>query len=214
MSLHKAPTTALLLLCASAVLHAQVCAQSSFGSSVSNTPPGLTVKLRSEEPLGSGQVQRAYATFGTNQFAFVVPPYMRMDASNPHKIIMSKPDLSCFITFRLVDPTSTGLAEPDAEKCRNILQKRYSDLKITDEFSLTADGHAGPAFEIQWTNAGGAAQAGRIAFIPSTAGLLEFSLECNADQLDVGKYWLSWVMTTFSSNEEGKLRIARFSNSF
>jgi len=83
------------------------------------------------------------------------------------------------------------------------LLNRHPGAKILDPFSREAAGHSGPAFDLQWVNAGGAEQSARVAFIPSLAGVLEFGLLTTADKFPGGKAVFDSLLAGFQSNEGG-----------
>jgi hypothetical protein len=168
--------------------------------------------LRSEEVIGSEAVKRAYVTLGTNEFAFVVPKGYRMDASIPEKITLIKDDYACSISLHFASAKSNGAAQPQADTVRQTVLERYPSTKIRDEFSQTAAGSRGPAFDLQFPNAAGALQFARVVFIPYANGVIEFTLLSNPDQFAIGQYAFDTLLLTFSSNQDGKLSITPLSD--
>ena len=88
----------------------------------------------------------------------------------------------------------------------------HPGAKISDEFSLSAANASGPAFDAQWEGISGTTQSGRVAFIPSPVGILEFSLLSKPDKFTQGKYFLNFLLLTFRSNEGGSLDMPVFSD--
>ena len=174
--------------------------------------PPLQVSVVYEPVPNMPPVPRAYVTTGTNQFAFLVPEGFRVDASNPETILLIKTDYSCFLTFRIVGPATAGTTDLKPDSCRELLSNRFPGAKIADVFSLAAANHGGPAFNLQWTNASGVAQSARVAFIPSAAGLLEFSLVASPGRFPAGQPPFNSLLLTFRTNEGGKLEIIPPSN--
>lgn len=189
-------------------------AQESSEGAATNQPTALSTMLKSEEMVALQPVQRAYVTYGTNQFAFVVPHGYRMDASNPEKIVLFNSDYSCYIAFRIAESLGYGSRDVLSSACRQLVLERYPNAKILDEFSQSAASHSGPAFDLQWTNSARITQFTRVAFIPTAAGVLEFTLVTNAGKFTEGQYFLNSVMLTFRTNEGGKLHISPLSDKY
>jgi hypothetical protein len=173
--------------------------------------PPLQANLRKGEVIGIEQVRRAFLTFGTNEFVFVIPPGFRMDASDSGKVVLSDANYDFYLTFRVANPAA-GLRAAQTEACRELLVKQHPNVKILDEFFQSAANRGGPAFDLQWDNTSGAKQASRVAFIPSAAGTLEFSLLSKPDKFAQGKTFFNLLLSTFLSNEGGKIEIIPFSD--
>jgi hypothetical protein len=201
----------LLLACVTPGISA---ADDSEQGQVISRPAPFSTQLKREETSGPDIVQRAYIACGTNRFAFVVPPEYRLDGSNPEKIVLSNADYSSFISFRIVAPLNFPAQALEPEKCRQRMLECYPGAKVLEEFSQSAANHSGPAFDVRWTNSSNAVQFARVAFIPSPAGVLEFSLVATDGNFKQGEYFLNSVMLTFRSNEGGKLDIAPLSDKF
>ena len=201
----------LLLVVASA---GTVAAQNDSEGNAALSPERLSAQLKHEELSGSQVVQRAYIACGTNRFAFVVPPGYRLDGSNPDKIVLSNADCSSYITFQVDGQPGPSIEELQSERCREWVLARYADARILVDFSQSAANHTGPAFDLEWTNSARVVQYARVAYIPSPAGVLEFSLIATAGKFREGQYFLNSVMLTFRSNEGGKLEIVPLSDKF
>jgi len=170
-------------------------------------PSLLQVSIVYEPVPNLPPVPRAYVTTGTNQFAFVVPEGFRVDASNPETILLTQNDYSCFLTLRIASPAPADPSDVKPDFCRALLSSRFPGAKISEAFSLAAANHSGPAFNLQWTTSGGVAQSARVAFIPSAAGLLEFSLVASPGKFSGGQPPFNSLLLTFRTNEGGKLEI-------
>jgi hypothetical protein len=181
-----------------------------------NASNAFTTRIKAEEVVGSQPIERAYITCGTNQFAFAVPPGYRADASNPKRVTVTSADLSITITFALSEDIGRIQMAESAEACRATLLEQYGGAKIISEFSKRAAGHDGPAFDLNWTNPGKSDESLRVAFIPSCAGLMEFTGKSHPDKFDQARYALNFIMLSFRSNERGKLEdeIRPFSSKF
>lgn len=177
-----------------------------------NTPPELQTVLRNEEMIKSAPVRRAYISIGTNAFAFVVPDGYRLDASNPQRVSLVSQDNNSFLTFQIANFSSGLAAKPEANTFRERALDLYPEAKILEEFSKTIANHPGPAFDLQWTNAFGGAQAARVIFVPSEAGILEFTARSSKNEFEEAASALHFLSLTFRSNEGGALKISRLSD--
>ena len=172
--------------------------------------PSFTATLKNGETIGIEQIRRAHLSSGTNQFAFVVPEGFRMDASNPERVVLADSNYNFFLSVRIVVPGRFRDAQTDL--CRDLLLKQHPGARISDEFSQSAANRSGPAFDAQWDAVGGTVQSARVAFIPTSIGILEFSLLSRPDKFAQGKYYLNFLLLTFRSNEGGTLELPVFSD--
>jgi len=170
-----------------------------------NSPTALATRIKAEEIVGSQPIRRVYINSGTNQFAFAVPPGFQADASNPKRVTVTSEDLSITITFGLADQGDGAQTETSSDACREVLLGRYRGAKILSEFTKRAAGHDGPAFDLTWTNPGGSDESLRVAFVPSRAGVMEFTSKSAPDKFDQNRYALNFIMLSFRSNEHGTL---------
>jgi hypothetical protein len=178
-----------------------------------DAPAPLYAVIKTEETLADKPLNRAYLQSGTNRFAFIVPAGYRLDASKPDKVVLSNEDYSCMIVLRLFQG-QYPVQKLDFNTCREWVISHYRNARVMEEFSQGAGGSRGPAFDLQWTNSAGVAQFTRIAYVPSAAGVWEFSLVTKSAEFAQGQYFLSCVMLSFRSNERGELRVLRLSDKF
>jgi hypothetical protein len=176
----------------------------------STNVPAFRASLKSEEVVGGTKakpVQRAYLTSGTNKFAFLVPADFRVDASFPNKVVLNSPDYGCFISVRFIaaGPPETG-AVP-IESWRNQALSEFPNATLSNQFSINAANHSGPAYELQWTNPGGTDESACAAFVPFAAGVLEFSLLTHSNKYPDGKYFFHSLLLSLQCNESGKFEI-------
>jgi hypothetical protein len=177
--------------------------------------PTFQVSLRKEEFMGNTnerQVQRVYLAMGTNQFALTVPEGFRVDASNPQKLVFSDVNFTYFITFRFVGPQFGSVKELPVDSYRNMVVNRFPEAKMLKESTAFADNHSGPAFDLQWKNSAGAEQSARVVFIPSGAGVMEFSLLASSSRFSDGRAFFDVLLATFRSNAGGKLQVTPLSD--
>jgi len=157
--------------------------------------------------FGQSQIHRAYFTIGTNHYAFMVPSGFQMNASDPEKIVLSDADYTCFISIRNAGRLPAEAQDSPENYFRNLATVRFPNGTISDEISEFAANHGGPGFDLQWTNSSGAAQAARIAFIPTATSVLEFSVLCTSNKFNDGQLYLKVLLASFRSDEGGKLEI-------
>jgi len=186
--------------------------QAELGGSMTSQTPALVAEVRTESGPRIATVRRAYLTAGTNRFAFVVPDGFRLDASEPEKIRLVSPDYHCLCTIRLL----CGLPEaqaPAAQACRQLLLSEHPEAIVLSEFALNAADRYGPAFDLRWNAKGGMLRTERAAFIPSRAGVFEFSAVGSPTNLTETQTMLSQVMLSLStSGPDGKLVVHPLSN--
>ncbi len=171
--------------------------------------------MKNEEFIGNTserQVQRVYVSAGTNQFAFTVPEGFRADASNPRKIVLSDINYTFFLTIRFSDQRSGEARSAQTETCRGLALSRFPGAMIVKESAESAGGRSGPAFDLQWKNSAGTEQSARVAFVPSTVGIIEFDLLTRSNKFNEGRSFFAVLLASFRSNEGGKLRITPVSD--
>jgi hypothetical protein len=181
-----------------------------WSSDAATNSPAVQVSLKGGEFIGGlnrRQVERLFLTVGTNQFAFRMPEGFHADASNPRNIILTDTDCTCFICVRFDNSLK---ADPDGlhpDACRALALNWLPGARIAAEFSGFADHHSGPGFDLKWVNSGGVEQLGRITFIPLSSVIVEFSLLTSPEKLRDAQSIFRGVMSSFCTNDSGKLRI-------
>jgi len=191
-------------------LESNVRADETSAGSSTNLPPAMRTVIRSEEVLDATNakpIQRAFFSSGTNQFAFAVPGDFKLDATTPGKIILTSPDYSGFIAVQLVGPVDGGGAGLTVDSFRNLAMEEFPEGTIVGESELRVANHGGPAYDLRWKSYQGAQQLAFVGFVPSTAGVLKFSLLSNAAQFPVNQMNFRCLLRSFQSNESGKLEI-------
>jgi hypothetical protein len=136
--------------------------------------PKLETTVRVAESTGRETIRHACFALGPNRFAFVIPPGFRLDTATAEKVVLVNNDFSCLISLRIAAPTP-----PEAR--REDVLTQYPGAKILGELTFTAANQTGPAFDLQ-CSPGGVVRSVRVAFIPSPAGVLEFTLLCSPDK--------------------------------
>lgn len=172
----------------------------------------LTAEVRRETGPGLIPARRAYLAAGTNTFAFVVPSGFDLAAAAGDKIELVNSDRSCLVTLLLLEPPRAFISEADSEAFRPRIASQYPGAEVAEVFALTAAGRSGPAFDLRW-HTDGVTRAARVAYVPSAAGILEFSLIASPDKFAQFLPTLHTVMLTFrASGPDGKLDLPLLSD--
>ncbi len=187
-------------------------ARVSAGETPLEVPAGKTNKMaynasvRAGESIGKRQVQRAFLNVGTNQIAFMIPGDFSMDASDPQKIRLTDPANGCFITVRI---GTAPEIEPGSETSfyRAAALNRFPGAIVAQESSDFVANHSGPAFNLKWANSSGASQSARINFIPTAAGVLEFSVMAPTANFKDALNSFEVLIGSVQNNENGKIVI-------
>ena len=173
-------------------------------SAPATNAPAFRASLRAGETIGRHQMQRAFLNLGTNQIAFIVPTGFQMDATDSQKIVLTDPAHGYFMTVRVTNPTEEAAG---ASFFRAEALSRYPGAKITGESTDFVANHSGPAFNLEWLNPSGAGQAAHISFIPSAAGVLEFSIMARSVDFKDARIYFDILQSSVQNNETGKLVI-------
>ena len=167
----------------------------------------LNATVQDGEIIGNEQHRRVLMKVGGRRLLLVVPQGFRAVDTNPEKVVLVNRDYSCVLSFRIAAPGSVAAASLNADLCRRWLSARLGDLKIHEEFSLTAANQSGPAFEVYY-QADGVPRSSQVAFIPSPIGVLEFSLASSPEAFQAAKSEFRGFLRGFRiSDTNGKLEI-------
>ena len=173
----------------------------------------ITVTSKPELVPGLPPLSRIYVSAGVQEFALLTPAGYRSDTTSQDLVHLVNGDYDCFITFRFATQDSAASKGLDAGTCRKLLTDRYPGAKITEELTLEAGGKSGPAFDFQWQGYGGTTRSSRVVYVPSSAGIMEFSLICDSSSFNESKYAFNALLLTFrASDASGKLDITPLSN--
>jgi hypothetical protein len=162
----------------------------------------LQVRMQNEAVICDEQIRRVYVTANTNTFAFILPRDFRLDASSGKKIVLSETD-NCYLVMRIIAPLGKDSSAPSF---REMVLKEHPGATILEEFSHTAAGRSGPAFDLQSTNSSQVVQCARIVFIPSPVGTVEISLRSDKDKFAVSNHALNRVLWSFCTDEDGPIK--------
>ena len=101
----------------------------------------------------------------------------------------------------------------DPAPYRSLLLNRQRGGKILEEFSLAAASRRGPAFDLRWNAPGPVPRRERVLFIPSDAGVLEFSLVSSLEKFEAGRQAFNSLSMTFrTAGADGRLEMPVLSN--
>ena len=171
-------------------------------------PSALKAEVKFLGGPGLMPVNRGFVTAGTNKFTFLMPDGFRLETSDPQKLTLASPDLSCLITWRIVGPAPSEAPAPDHALYRELLLSRHPGSQILEQFTLGAAGRLGPAFDLRWGAAGGLVRRERVLFISSPAGVMEFSLVSSLEKFDAGRQRFdAWLVSFRASDEHGHLAV-------
>ena len=182
------------------------------------------VNLATNQPAYLTQIKRvggpdvmpgdfAYVTFGTNKFGFVMPAGLRLEVEDAQKVTLVSADLSCLLTFRVLESIAPDTTELDPAPYRDLLLSRHPDVKILEEFSQAAVNRRGPVFDLRWNAADAVQRRERVLFIPSAAGVLEFSLVSSLENFEAGRQGFNALLLTFRvADADGQLNMPVLSN--
>jgi hypothetical protein len=182
--------------------------------------------LATNRPLYTTEVKRvggpglipadfAYVTFGTTKFGFVMPAGYRVETQDGQKVTLVSADFNCLLTFRVVEPLQPGATELDPALYRDLVLNRRHGGKIVDEFTQAAVSRRGPAFDLRWTATGSVPRRERVLFIPSNAGVLEFSLVSSLEKFEMGQKGFNALLITFrAAGPDGRLEMPMLSDRF
>lgn len=155
----------------------------------------------------------AYITIGTNKFGFVMPAGFRLETKDAQKVTLVSADLSCLLSFRVLESLPPGTTELDPSLYRDLLLSRHPGGKILEEFSQTAVNRSGPVFDLRWNATGAVQRRERVLLIPSDAGVLEFSLVSSLENFEAGRQGFNALLITFrAADADGRLNMPQLSN--
>lgn len=176
--------------------------------------PLWTTEIKTEELTGLSPVMRAIVSAGQRKFTFLVPLGFRVDASTDREITIINANYDCFMRVRSPGSAPHIPKKLDPEILRQLLLSQHPNGKILREFSRTAGGHAGLAFDLERNIMGDAIESVRSVFILSDAGLLEFKLVTTRNKFNAATFKFNTLLLSFSESKNGKLEIAPLSDKF
>lgn len=166
----------------------------------------LQATLQKEPVQFTVPVYRAYASAGNDRFAFLVPKGFWLQGDPAlGKLTLVNTEGNSTITFAIADPRPVETITADFY--RELVLKENPTGKIVQELTSGAAGRSGPAFDVQWKAGGDLVQIRRVIFIPTSAGVLEFTATTTHANFPTLQTGLDLILTTFLYSTNGKLEV-------
>ena len=200
----KLPSLLAVTVCALVLVAKSAQTADAPGKQADYQPRPLKAVIYNAETSGWQKMQRVAVSSGTNEFDFVAPYGLRMTASADRLTLVSS-NSTYFLAIRILDSVTAELNGGNTDFPREFLLGQFPGAHIIEEFAKTAASRNGPAFELRARAAGGAEQTVWVAFIPSAAGVLEFSCMAQLSKTSEAKTAFNSLLRTFRSNQFGKL---------
>ena len=143
--------------------------------------PAFKATLRGGERIGNNQMQRAFLNIGTNQIAFHCPDRFSNGRDGSAEDCADGAGARLFHHGPRGQPRSE--VGSDASSFKATALSRFPGAKISGESTDFVANHSGPAFNLEWLNPNGVVQSAHISFIPSAAGILEFSVVARSAEI-------------------------------
>jgi len=204
MSHHKQILGAWALAVLLSAMRASADGTPNEGSMTATNKSAFKVSMRSGETVGIQQIQRAFLDIGTNQIAFMIPGGFQMNAARADKIVLTEPERGYFMTVRVITLAEAG---SEASFFKTEALNHYPGARITQESTTLVANHSGPAFTLEWSSSTGTVQSARVVFIPSAAGILEFTLTARSATFKDAQIYFDCLLSSVQNNESGKLVI-------
>jgi hypothetical protein len=185
-----------------------------LGAAQAQDTPAPALKLKFERlPLNSiPPIYRAYVTAESGKFTFVLPRGFRVKDDSGAKLTFANLEGNFQITFSILDSTPSDSQPLNTDAYRDVVQARYPRGKIIEELCPAAAGRIGVGFDMQWMTTNKLTRCTRTAFVPSIAGVLEFSATCDAKDFPELRYQLNQIMSGFlATTPDGKLEVPNIS---
>jgi hypothetical protein len=161
--------------------------------------------VESGEFIGDEQLRRLYVSVGSNQCGFIVPSGLRVDLSRADRVDLMMPDLSYFITLRIGKSAAASLGLYDGFRQQAL--EDYPGAALTDEGTTEVEGRRGPTYYLRWKPAEGVDRTVTVAFVPTTAGVLEFSAVAETSKASEAQSALVGLLQRLQSGERGKFKM-------
>lgn len=169
------------------------CAVRSSAQDYSGVAPTLYVVIDKDYPEALVSTSHAHITAGTNHLALKIPEEWRATvtpALAQIELLSHSGNMKFTVTF--LGQSSTDAAGLDPYTYSNVVLNVHTGATIRNQFPLGVAGGDGPAFDFDWVPPGGATQCSRAAFIPTAAGVIEFSaVSSPADRPEMEKLFRS-----------------------
>ena len=194
------------LFCICVLTPVTASAAEAFGKERSSQPRVIEAAVHNVAAPGWQQVQRVSVICGTNGFDFVAPEGLRLSAE-AERLTLAASNSAYILTFRILNATT---AEPSQEtpnfQWTQLLEK-FPNARLIEQSSRTVANQTGTAFELRLSAGNGSEQTAWVAFIPSAAGLLEFSCHAQVSKSSEAKVAFNSLLRTFRNSQNGKLKL-------
>lgn len=177
----------------------------SYSANYSALP--VNVSLVRQESLRRVTAPRVLVAAGTNKFYFPLLDGYRMRSDTAQgKVLLVKTNEAWILTLRVLKPLGQGVIV-DSTPYQQFLSSQYPGAIIREEISATAANHLGSAFDLQWKVYAGTTATARVAFIPSDAEILEFSVLTTSDHFPPALTDFNKLLMSFRVATDGKIII-------
>jgi hypothetical protein len=122
----------------------------------------VKAEVRHEGGPGLMLADRAYLAAGTNRFAFLIPPELRLQVVEQRRVQLFTADYSLLLTVQVLDRPSPGTPQLDVNVSREHILKEYPGAKILSQSAPTVCGREGLGFEFEWIADGNLARRSRV----------------------------------------------------
>lgn len=146
----------------------------------------------------------AFITSGFERFTFLIPEDYRVDTSDLTKVKLSSPDYTGLIVVGVEAEGSPAGAKLDAAALQARVLAKYPDAVLKAESTVAANGQSAPALDFCWKTESGITRMTRTTFVPTSVGLMEFTLTASPEKFEAGLREFNLVMITFRSGINGK----------
>lgn len=146
----------------------------------------------------------AIVNAGTNQFTFSMPEGYRL-AGEPAqgKLEMVNYDFGAWVTFRVLAPDS------EAAVNQTSLLARYNAGRVAEKFERPVLGTSCHVTDIEWNNGRKMAEKTRVIYAPSSAGTVEITFTCAAQEFGPGTVQMNWFLNSLRLNSRERRELVR-----
>ena len=176
--------------------------------------PKLKSRFYQQQTAVAGEITRGVLTAQHTQFSFVLPAGFRHDVSSAgKKFSLISTSFTCSATAEIHEAAIEGKADLKPETVRQQILGRHNGTRIVDEFNANLESMTGPAFEAEWKSEAGTLMATRTAFVPYSAGHIEFNFQAPASEIRLYDGAFNQFLTSFRSSPVGaELVVQEFSD--
>lgn len=168
-------------------------------------PQEFDATVQDQQSTASESVRCILMSANQRHMRFVLPEEFRADLRNPEKITLANESFTALLSVRVLAATEDSPAPGSAAAYRTWISSRWADPVILNEHTFSAAKNSGPAFDLL-CKVDRVVRKVQIGFVPTPAGILEFSAVCSPEQFESAKSALYVLMRGFQmSGLDGKL---------